>query len=251
MWLPTVRCRQRDPVRPPWPWRAVPAWPPPPSTRHPSTAFSTWLVLSCQLQMMDRISTTSKESAEPLINSIGIHRSHKTKSKLNNKSELWQNPTFRSLEGDSYVPGGVDYGDGFQDRQRRRLGLDNREGGRPLGEMPVLCKCVGAHFLPNQNAPECLCASAHSSSPQPAFPLDFSVGGMWASCIGKSGTRVLPMGQVTGAPNLCIQDALQDCGDVTPVEVSGRLGSFVHLLEKFCVIDSLLSLQSMLWPPER
>ena len=40
-------------------------------------------------------------------------------------------------------------------------------------------------------------------------------------------------------------------GNVTPVEASSLLGSFVHLLEKFCVIDSLLSLQSMLWPPER
>lgn len=117
--------------------------------------------------------------------------------------------------------------------------------------MPVLCKCMGAHFLPNQNAPECLCASAPSSSPQLLFHWISVLEGCGPAALGSQGTRVLPMGQVTGAPNLCIQDALWDCGDVTPIEVSGLLGSFVHLLEKFYVIDSLLSLQSMLWPPER
>ena len=40
-------------------------------------------------------------------------------------------------------------------------------------------------------------------------------------------------------------------GNVTPVEAPSLLGSFVHLLEKFCVTGSLLSLQSMLWPLER
>lgn len=32
----------------------------------------------------------------------------------------------------------------------------------------------------------------------------------------SQGTRVLPTGQVAGAPNLCTQDALRDCGECDP-----------------------------------